>query len=76
MVHYTVELRVFLYESYVKCGSARKRWRKFRHKFPEITVPSTTDIHELINKVRSTGSLLDKKPAKNNAVFLPRKTKG
>jgi hypothetical protein len=64
MVRYAVEQRVFLYESYVKCGSGRKCRRKFPCKFPGITVPSTSDIHELSNKVRSTGSLLDKKPAK------------
>jgi hypothetical protein len=46
----------------MKYGSARKCWRKFCFKFLKITVPSTTDIHELINKGRSTGSLVDKKP--------------
>jgi hypothetical protein len=73
MVRYTVEQRVFMYGSYVKCGFARKCRRKFRHKFPGITVPRTTGIHELINKVRATGSLLDKEPAKKNAVCLPKK---
>jgi hypothetical protein len=38
-----------------------------------FTVPSTTGIHELINKVRSTGSLLDKKPAKKHSVFTKEK---
>jgi hypothetical protein len=42
---------------------------KRKCKFPRITVPSTTDIPELINKVRSTGSLPDKKPAKKNDVL-------
>jgi hypothetical protein len=63
MFRYTVEQRVFLYESYVKFGSARKCRRKFRRKFPGITVASTAGIHELTEKVRSAGSLLDKKPA-------------
>jgi hypothetical protein len=62
MVRYAVEQHVFLYESYVKCGCTRKCRRNFRRKFTGITGPSTTDIHELVNKVRSTGSLLDKKP--------------
>jgi hypothetical protein len=35
--------------------------------------PSTTGIHELINKVRSTGSLLDKKRAKKKQCAYPRK---
>jgi hypothetical protein len=62
-----------VYESYVKCGSARKCQRKFRSKFPGITFPSTTGIHKLIKKVRYTGSLLDKKSAKKNAVCSPKK---
>jgi hypothetical protein len=70
MVQYTIEQCVFLYESYVKCGSAIKRQRKFHHKFPGITVPSTTGIHKLNKKVRSTGSLLDKKPAKKKWCVL------
>jgi hypothetical protein len=48
MAQYTVEQCVFLYESYVKCGSVRKCRRKFRHKFPRIIVLSTTDIHKLM----------------------------
>jgi hypothetical protein len=46
-----------------------ERRKKFRHKFPGITVPSASDIHELSNKVRSTGSLLDKKFAKKRRVL-------
>jgi hypothetical protein len=68
MVRFHVEQHVHLYESHVKYGYARKCWRKFHHKFP--TVPSTTGIHELINKVRSTGSLLDKKPAEKKSRVL------
>jgi hypothetical protein len=75
LVRYTVEQRVFLCESYVKCDSARKCRRKFRRSFTRITVPSTTDIHKLINKVRSTGSLLDKKPAKKKPCAYRRKTR-
>jgi hypothetical protein len=60
VVRYTVEEHVFLHELYVKFGSARKCQRKF----PRVTVGRTTGIHEFINKVRSTGSLLDKKPTK------------
>jgi hypothetical protein len=43
--------------------SARNCHRKFCCKFPRNTVPSIRCIHNLINEVRSTGSLLDKKPA-------------
>jgi hypothetical protein len=65
----------FPYESYVKFGSARKCRRKFRRNFPGITVASTAGIHELIKKVRSAGSLLDKKPANKTPCAHPRKPK-
>jgi hypothetical protein len=70
MAPYTDEQRVFLYESYVKCGFARKCRRKFRGKFPGTAVPSTIGIHELLNKVRSTGSLPEKKPADRRRVLI------
>jgi hypothetical protein len=57
MVRYTVERHVFLYESYVKRGSARKCRRKFHRKFPRISAQRTNGIHKLINKVRSNGQL-------------------
>jgi hypothetical protein len=57
----------FLYESYVKCGSARKRRRKC--KFPWDEVPSTSGIHESTNKVRSTVLSVDKKPVEKRHVL-------
>jgi hypothetical protein len=42
------------------------------YKFPRNTVPSTRDIHELIKKVRSTGSLLDN-PARKCCVLIEEK---
>jgi hypothetical protein len=72
MVRYIVEQRVLMYKSYVNVV-ARKRMRKFRLKFPGITVPSTAGIHKLSNKVRSTGSLLDKKPAEKRRVLIEEK---
>lgn len=67
MVHRLLNSKhVFLYKSYVKCGSAGKCWRTFHCKFPGKTVQSTTGMHELIMKVRSTGLLLDKEPAREN----------
>jgi hypothetical protein len=62
---------VFYVRIVVKCGSEIKCQRKFRLKHPGNTVPSRRGIHELIKKVRSTGSLLDKKSARN-AVRLPK----
>jgi hypothetical protein len=57
MVRYTFEQRVFLYVSYVKYGSDRK----FRYKFRDERVPYRQTIHNLVNKLRSTDLLIDKK---------------
>jgi hypothetical protein len=57
MVRYTLEQRVFLYDTYVKYGSARKCRRKFR----DDGVPSIQAIHNLVNKLRLMGLLRDKK---------------
>jgi transposase len=61
MVRYTLEQRVFLYDTYVNYGSARKCRRKFRRKFRDERDPSRQTIHNLVNKLRSTELLLDKK---------------
>jgi hypothetical protein len=60
MVHYTLEQHVYLYDTYVKYGSAGKCRRKFRLKFRGERVPSRQTIHNLVNKPR-TGFLIDKK---------------
>jgi transposase len=60
VVQYTLEQRVFLYDSYVKYRSARKCQRKFRRKFRDERVPSRQTIHNLVNKLRSTGLWRDK----------------
>jgi hypothetical protein len=61
MVRYVLEQRVFLYYTYVKYVSVRKCRRKFRHKFHDERVPSGQTIHIWINKLRTTGLLIDKK---------------
>jgi hypothetical protein len=60
MVRYAVEKRVFVYDVYLKYGSARKRWRKFGRKFPNETVPSRETNKKLVNKLTSMGLLIDK----------------
>jgi hypothetical protein len=49
MVRNTLEQRLFLYETYVKYGSAGKCWQKFRDE----RVPSRQTIHNLVNKLRT-----------------------
>jgi transposase len=61
MVRYSLEQRVFLYDTHMKYGSAGKCRRKFQRKFHAERVPSRQTIHNLVNKLRTTGFLIDKK---------------
>jgi hypothetical protein len=61
MVRYALEQRVVLYDTHVKYGSGRNCRRKFRCKFRDERVPSRQTIHNLQNKLRTTGLLIDKK---------------
>jgi hypothetical protein len=54
-VRYNLEQCVFPYDTYVKYVPATKCRRKFRRKFRDERVPSTQTIHNLVNKLRSTG---------------------
>jgi hypothetical protein len=53
MVRYTLEQHVFLYDTYVKYGSARKCWRKFRRNFHDESVLSRQTSHSLVNKLKT-----------------------
>jgi hypothetical protein len=57
MVRYTLEQRVFLYDTCVKYGSAGKCRRKFRDE----SVPSRQTIHNFVNKLRTMGLLKTRK---------------
>jgi hypothetical protein len=69
MVRYILEQRVFLYDTHVKYVSARKRWRKCRRKFRGERVPSRQTIHNLVNRLRTTGLLIDKKQKRKCRIF-------
>jgi hypothetical protein len=68
-VRHALEQRVILYESCVKYGSSRKRRRKFQRKFRDERVPSRQTIRNLVNKLRTTGLLIDKKTKYNRRVL-------
>jgi hypothetical protein len=57
---YTLEQCVYLNDTCMKFGSARKYRRKFRCKFRDEIVPSRQRIHNVVNRLRSTGLLIDK----------------
>jgi hypothetical protein len=73
MVRYTLEQRVFLYVTHVKYGSARKCRRKFWHKFRDERVPSRQTVHNLVNKLRTTGLVIDKKQKHTRRVLTEEK---
>jgi transposase len=62
-----------MYDAYVKSGSARKVRRRFRRKFQDVTVPHRETVHRIVNKVRETGSLLDRKPELKRRVLTEEK---
>jgi hypothetical protein len=49
-----------MYNTYVKIAFARRVRRRFQHKFQGVTVSNRRTSHTF-NKLRQTGSLLDKK---------------
>lgn len=58
-VRYTLEQRLYMYDTYMRSGSTRKVRIRFRSKFQDVTVPHRRTIHRVVNKVVQTGSLLD-----------------
>jgi hypothetical protein len=68
-VKYTLEKRIFLYDSYVKKKSYKSSKRRFRHRYPGVRIPASSTILRLVKKVHSTGSFLGKKYTRQNAVL-------
>jgi hypothetical protein len=64
---------IFPYDSYVKRKSYKSCKRRFRHRYPGVCIPASSTILRLVKKVCSTGSFLDKKYTRQNAV-LTKKT--
>ena len=61
---YSIQQRIFIYDSYIRTESARAVRRLFQEKFPGVRVPGHTAIHNLFNKFHETGSVQDKKKGK------------
>jgi hypothetical protein len=58
---YMAEQRIFIYEIYVKSNSVHVCHREFKQKFPGVDIPARSTIRYLVNKYKTTGSVLDKK---------------
>lgn len=67
--HYTLEQRIFMYDSYVKTNSCREvRWR-FIDRVPAVRAPHRETVRNLVNIFRQTGSVLNKKQRVNHRVL-------
>jgi hypothetical protein len=62
-----------VYVTHVKYGSARKCRRKFRRKFHDERVPSGQTVLNLVNKLRSTGLVIDTKQKHKRQVLTEEK---
>jgi hypothetical protein len=47
--------------------------RKFRYQFPGELFPSKQSTHNLVNKLKTTGSLLDRKPNRKRNLLTEEK---
>ena len=61
MLMYTLQQRIFMYDSYVITSSCREVVRQIQANYPGVRVPSREAIRLHVNKFRETGSILDKK---------------
>ena len=61
MPTYTLQQRIFMYDSYVITSSGREVVRRFQANYPGMRVASREAVRLLVNKFRETGSILDKK---------------
>ena len=58
---YTLQQRIFMYDSYVITSSCREVVRRFQANYPGVRAPIREAVRLLVNKFRETGSILDKK---------------
>ena len=73
MPTYTLQQRIFMYESYVIRSSCREVIRRFQANYPGVRVSSREAVRLLVNKFRETGSILDKeRNVKRHVLTEPR----
>ena len=58
-----------MYDSYVRTESCREVTRLFRDIFPDIRAPHRDTARKLANRLRETGSVLDRKPQRTRHVL-------
>ena len=72
MPTYTLQQRIFMYDSYVFTSSCREVVRRFQANYPGVRVPSREAVRLLV-KFRETGSILHKKRNVKRRVFTEQK---
>ena len=72
MPTYTLQQRIFIYDSYVITSSCREVVRRFEANYPGVRVPSREAVCLLV-KFRETGSILDKKRNVKRRVLMEQK---
>lgn len=70
---YTVEQRVFIVLCYAKHSSYTECRFRFIRKFPGILPPHRSTVRKLVNKFRTTGSVLNKKSRRRRTVLTEEK---
>jgi hypothetical protein len=68
-VHHSSEQCACLVQLYFKYDSVRKCRRKFQRKCPDEQILSRQSFDYLVSKLKTTGSLLDKKPGRKRTVL-------
>ncbi|PSN36093.1 Sodium-driven chloride bicarbonate exchanger [Blattella germanica] len=66
---FSVEQRVYMYDSYVITQSARQVQMRFAERFPGMKIPGRTTIHNLYHKIRVTGSVKARKSYRRRRVL-------
>ncbi|PSN33311.1 hypothetical protein C0J52_21231 [Blattella germanica] len=66
---FSISHRVFIYDSYVRTESARTVTRLFKKNFPDVRVPHRRTVHFIVNKIRETGSLVNKRRRRRRKVL-------
>ena len=68
MPSYTLQQRIFMYDSYVITSSCREVVRRFQANCLGVRVPSREAVRLLVIKFRETGSILDKRNVKRRVL--------
>ena len=70
---FTLEQRIFMYDTYVKTDSCRDVCRQFVQKFPGVSPPHRDTVRHLVLKLRETASLNFKTPKQKRRILTEAK---